>query len=76
MDIKREDLNKACIIIWKKQKSLNPSPKIVNIIPNWLRVDSAITFFKSLSKIPHTLDTNIVIIPLEKIKYRLLSFKR
>jgi len=41
------------------------------IIPNCLKVDNAITFFKSDSKTPQMLEHNIVKTPLQKIKYKL-----
>ena len=55
------DLKNACIIKWKKDNEKRPNPKILIIKPNWLRVDRAITFLKSISKNPDSLLINIVI---------------
>jgi len=68
------DLNNACAIRWKKQKFLNPRPKRIIIIPNCLRVDKAITFLRSDSKMAQILEISIVRIPVMKIKYKELSF--
>jgi len=43
------DLNRACVVMWKKARAGRPSPKLVIIIPSWLRVDNAIIFFMSHS---------------------------
>jgi len=68
------DLNNACAIKWKKQKFLNPSPNKIIIMPSCLRVERAITFLRSDSKMAQMLEISIVKIPVMKIKYKELSF--
>lgn len=58
--INKADLKKACIIKWRYANSLFPIPKIVNISPSCLKVDKAITFFKSASKLATQPAANIV----------------
>lgn len=74
MLINNPDLNNACAIKWKKQKFLNPKPNKIIIMPNCLRVERAITFLRSDSKMAQILEISIVRIPVMKIKYRELSF--
>lgn len=52
--INKEALNKACETKWKKPKTTNPKEIDLIIKPNWLKVDRAITFFKSHSKLAIT----------------------
>ena len=49
--INKADLNKACIIKCRNARFSLPSPRTVNISPSWLKVDRAITFFRSVSKL-------------------------
>lgn len=42
-------LNKAWVIRWKKAIMGEFNPNAINIIPNCLRVERAITFFRSFS---------------------------
>lgn len=64
--INNVDLNKACIIKWRKANSSLPSPKITNINPSWLSVDKAITFLRSVSKLATQPAASIVIRPIVK----------
>lgn len=67
--INKVDLNKACMIKWRKAKSLFLNPRIVNISPNWLKVDKAITFFRSVSKLATHPAANIVASPATKARF-------
>ena len=42
-------LNMACATMWKYARFIRPRPRLVIIIPNCLRVDSAMIFFMSHS---------------------------
>lgn len=57
---KSNDLNIAWVIKWKNDNKgkFNEIEKIIKL--NWLRVDKAIIFFKSYSKIALELAINIV----------------
>ena len=59
-DIKIIDLKKAWKHKWTKVTWINPIPKLIIIIPNWLVVLKAITFFMSNWLIPHSALDNIV----------------
>jgi len=42
-------LKVACVIKWKNESTGDPKEMLDIIIPNWLRVESAIIFFMSVS---------------------------
>lgn len=48
--IKRRDLNKAWLNRWKKERLKRPKEKDIPMKPKCLRVERAISFFKSFSK--------------------------
>jgi hypothetical protein len=51
IDINKSDLNKAWDSKWKKESLSKPREKDIPINPKCLKVDRAISFFKSFSKI-------------------------
>jgi len=59
-------LNKAWVNKWKKTNFENPKDKILIINPNCLKVDNAIIFFKSNSKLAQIPAINIVSPPINK----------
>ena len=62
--IKRSALNKAWTIRWKKAIAGWFSPKVIIIIPSWLRVERAIIFFRSVSVQAERLAIKQVSIPI------------
>jgi hypothetical protein len=48
--MKSKDLNKACVSMWKNANCKRPAEKAIPIKPKWLRVDRAIIFLRSFSK--------------------------
>lgn len=54
IDINKTDLNKAWTSKWKKDKNRSPQEKDIPINPKWDKVDKAINFFISVSKIEFT----------------------
>lgn len=53
-------LNSAWVNKWKNASLANPIAKILIIKPSWLKVDNAIIFFKSYSKLAPNPAINIV----------------
>ena len=56
-------LNNACVIRWKKAKFGCCIPKAIIIIPSCLKVERAIIFFISFSKIAEVLAIRHVMAP-------------
>jgi hypothetical protein len=46
-----KDLNRACVSMWKKPRLIKPLKILRPMNPKWLRVDRAISFLRSVSKI-------------------------
>ena len=61
--INNKALNKACVIKWKNLIVGCSNPNATIMIPNCLRVDKAMIFFKSFSKIAADLAIKQVIVP-------------
>lgn len=75
--INKRDLKKAWQIIWKKHNFKNPNETKKKSIPNWLKVDMATTFLKSISKFAKPPPNNIVIreIIIRKFLISLIKLK-
>lgn len=71
---KRSALNNAWVIKWKKVKLNIPRLREVIIRPNWLKVDKAIIFLISISKIPFKL-LRVSVIREIKSKFKLILLK-
>lgn len=48
--INKTDLKRAWDNKWKKERKERPKEKDIKIKPRWLKVESAIIFFRSFSK--------------------------